>query len=60
MNEEQNKQVLRELKIIRICVIIAVIIFVMSFLAQIFDFHLRNREVQIKSEASAPMVYPML
>ncbi len=40
MNEEQIKQALRELKIVRICAIIAATIFVLSFLAQILNVHL--------------------
>jgi hypothetical protein len=40
MNEEQVKQALRELRIIRICAVIAATVFVLSFLAQILKFNL--------------------
>ena len=40
MNDEQIKQALRELKIIRICAIIAATTFVLSFLAYILKFNL--------------------
>ena len=39
MNEEQIKQALHELKVIRICAVIAAVIFILSFLQQILNFH---------------------
>jgi hypothetical protein len=40
MNDEQIKQALGELRIIRICAVIAATIFILSFLQQILNIHI--------------------
>lgn len=40
MNEEMTKQMLRELKTIRICAIVSASIFVLGLVVRLLNFHL--------------------
>jgi hypothetical protein len=40
MNDEHVKQLLRELKIIRLCAVVMTTVIVLAFLAHILNFHL--------------------
>ncbi len=40
MNEETTKQMLRELKTIRICAVVSASVFVLAFVVRLLNFHL--------------------